>query len=231
MNWVIIVAGGNGKRLELGYNKIFAKVYKRPLLHWTLKQFEQTPCVHNIIVSAQKCDLPQVEKIINGARFSKIHALFPARQSRQESTSAVLTYLQSRAKSTDLVGIHNAVNPFVTSKEIEVVFQAAQTYGAALLAKPAIDTVKIAMADRFVHTTPLRKHVWHAQTPQVATFDKLWKAYQDAHAHHFSGTDDAQLLERIGVRIKIIPCSHRNFKITFPEDLLLAKQVMKDFQE
>lgn len=230
MNWVIIVAGGNGKRLELGYNKIFANIYGKSILYWTLRQLEKTPCVHHIIVLVQKKDFPQVEKIISESHFSKVHALFPASQSRQKSTFNALKYLKTRAKNKDFVGIHNAVNPFTTSEEIEAVFHSAKTHGAALLAIPAVDTIKVATAYNFVHTTPLRKYVWHAQTPQVATFDKLWKAHQDAHAHHFSGTDDAQLLERIGIRIKITPCSHRNFKITFPEDLLLAKQVMKGFR-
>ena len=92
------------------------------------------------------------------------------------------------------------------------------------------DTVKITNGNGEVSHTPLRAQTWYAQTPQAAQFRYLLAAFRKAKEDGFLGTDETQLLELIGVKAKIVPCSNQNFKITFPEDLVLAKQVMKDFQ-
>lgn len=231
MNWIIIVAGGNGERIHLGYNKIFARIHGKPIIFWTLQQFEETQFVDRIVVSAQEQDIPIIRQVVESGGFSKVVDLCPATSSRQASTLITLNFLKNRIKAKDLVGIHNAVNPFVKRSEIEAVFKAAQKYQAALLAQPATDTIKIANGDNVVSYTPLRQATWYAQTPQVAMFDKLWQAFSRAHADDFLGTDDAQLLERIGVQVKIVPCSHQNVKITFPEDLILAERIMKDFRD
>ncbi|KKR59840.1 MAG: 2-C-methyl-D-erythritol 4-phosphate cytidylyltransferase [Candidatus Curtissbacteria bacterium GW2011_GWA1_40_47] len=157
----------------------------------------------------------------------KVKDVVDAKDSRQNSTFEVLKLLKTRMKNNDLVGIHNAVNPFVTQDEIGKVYGAAKKWGASLLAYPAKDTVKIVGKDEFVAETPLREKCWYAQTPQVSTFKNLWKAHARAAGQNFVGTDDAQLLERIGVKVRIVPCSLQNFKITFPQDLLIAEQIVR----
>lgn len=229
MNWIIIVAGGNGERIHLGYNKIFARIHNKPIIFWTLQQFEKIACIDSIAVSAQEKDISKIRQVIESGGFSKVVDLCPATSSRQASTFTILNFLKDRIHYTDLVGIHNAVNPFVKRSEAEAVFKSAKKYQAALLAQPATDTIKITNGDNLVSHTPLRQTVWCAQTPQVAVFDKLWQAFFQANADNFSGTDDTQLLERIGVQAKIVPCSHQNIKITFPDDLILAKKIIKDF--
>lgn len=231
MNWIIIVAGGNGERIHLGYNKIFARILGRQIIHLVLQQFEKTALIDYIVVTAQEKDISKIRQIVEFGGFSKVVDLFPATSSRQASAFATLKFLKDRMKAKDLVGIHNAVNPFVTTGEIEAVFRAAKTYCAALLAHPATDTIKIANDDHIVSHTPLRQTTWCAQTPQVAVFDKLWQAFSRASTDGFLGTDDTQLLERIGIHAKIVPCSHQNVKITFPEDIILAERIMKDFQD
>lgn len=231
MNWIIVVAGGNGERIHLGYNKIFARICGKPIIFWTLQQFEKTACIDHVAISAQEKDIPKIRQIIESGGFSKVVDLCPATSSRQASTFTTLNFLKNRINASDLVGIHNAVNPFVKRSEVEAVFKAAQKYQAALLAQPATDTIKITNGDNVVSHTPLRQTAWYAQTPQVAKFDKLWQAFFQAHADDFLGTDDTQLLERIGVQAKIVPCSHQNVKITFPENLILAERIMKGFQD
>jgi len=229
MNWLIVVAGGKGQRTNLNFNKIFAGLNKFPLLYWTLKRFENSKTINNIVISARKEDINRIKAIISKYKFNKIKNIIYAKDSRQNSTFEVLKLLKSKMKNNDLVGIHNAVNPFVTQDEIEKVYKAAQKWGASLLAYPAKDTVKITGKDEFVAETPLREKCWYAQTPQVSTFNNLWKAFTKAASQNFVGTDDAQLLERIGVKVKIVPCSYQNFKITFPQDLLIAEQILKKF--
>ena len=229
MNWLVVVAGGKGERTKLGFNKIFAKLNNFPLIYWTLKTFEKSKIVDNVVISARRKDIKKIETIIAKHKFKKIKEIIEAGNSRQGSTFKVLKLLKSKIKTNDLVGIHNAVNPFVTQGEIEKVYANAKVYGAALLAYPAKDTVKITGKNNLVEKTPLREKCWYAQTPQVASFANLWKAFLQADDQKFVGTDDTQLLERVGVKAKIVPCSYQNIKVTFPEDLLVAGQILKTF--
>lgn len=229
MNYLIITAGGNGKRIGLDYNKIFAVLNNKPLIYWTLKIFEDNQTIDKIIISARKENIKKINAIIKKYQFKKIILIIEANHLRQKSTFKVLKWLKSKADKKDLVGIHNAVNPFVSEKEIIEVYKAAKEYQAALLAYPARDTVKIGNKEDLVKYTPIRKYCWYAQTPQVANFGDLWKAFIKADKDKFIGTDDTQLLERINIMAKIVLCSHLNFKITFPEDLILAKEVLKVF--
>ena len=227
MNWIIIVAGGRGERLDLGLNKIFAKLGRFPLFYWTLKAFEKSRVIDKIIISASSADLGKINSLIKKYRFKKVVDVVAAAKSRQDSTLVVLEAFKSKMKKGDLVGVHNGVNPFVIDEEIRKVFGGAKRVGAALLAQPARDTVKISSEEGYVKETPLRHNSWYAQTPQVATFENLYKAHLKAKKDGFLGTDDAQLLERVGIQPKIVPCSNRNIKITFKEDLVMANYILK----
>lgn len=227
MNWLVVVAGGKGERMDLGVNKIFAKIGNLPIIYWTLFALEKSKIIDGIIICAAEKDIKKIKKLVSKHKFKKIKQLMGASSSRQESTFMVLTKLKSLFKKNDLVGVHNAVNPFVSQNEIRQVYLSARKFGAALLAQRAKDTVKISNDQKLVVATPLRQHSWYAQTPQVATFGKLYQAHLAANKHKFLGTDDAQLLERIGTIPKIVPCSNQNFKITFRQDLYLADQILK----
>ncbi len=229
MSNLIIVAGGQGKRMNLGYNKIFAKLGEYPVLYWTILAFEKSRFVDNIIISASEGDAVKIRRLVRDYGFSKVRDIYIAGPTRQESTFAVLKSIKPKMKNGDLVGVHNGANPFVSASEIKEVYTAAKKYGAALLAQVARDTVKIADTQGFVDMTPPRQYSWYAQTPQVATFANLWKAFVAADGQNFMGTDDSQLLERVGIKPKIVVCSNLNVKITFKEDLDLARQIHKSF--
>lgn len=229
MNWIIVVAGGKGERMDLGFNKIFAKLGKLPVIYWTLKAFEGSNVIDKIIISASSDDMGRVRSLVKKYRFKKVLDVVVATASRQDSTLTVLKVFKSMIKKGDLVGVHNGVNPFVSDREIKEVFKSAKKYGAAILAQKARDTVKISSADGLVVDTPVRQYSWYAQTPQVATFENLYKAHIKAKREGFIGTDDAQLLERIGVAPKIVATSNLNFKITFREDLIMARYILKKF--
>src|SRR3989344_1898296 len=231
MNYLIVVAGGRGERVDLGFNKIFARLGRLPLLYWTLLVFEKSKVIDQIVISVSESDVRRVKGLLKKFGFKKVHGIIKASSSRQASTLDVLKALKSKVKKSDFVGVHNGVNPFVTGEEIKAVCNAAKRFGAALLAQPARDTVKIADQKGLVSETPLRQYSWYAQTPQVATFGNLWKAFTKADSDNFVGTDDAQLLERIGIKPKIVSCSSKNIKITFPEDLITAKHILKTWTE
>ena len=126
--------------------------------------------------------------------------------------------------------MHDAVRPFVTPEMIEDVIRAAQKYGAAITGMPAVDTVK--QVDRtaegaVVTATLPRERVVMAQTPQGFRFDVLKKAFDEATADGFLGTDEASLVERSGHQVAVVMGSPRNMKITTPADMELAEFFLK----
>ncbi len=138
---------------------------------------------------------------------------------RQDSVAAGLAALPD---SIEWVAVHDAARCLVTPEEVERVIDAAREYGAALLAIPARDTIKRVRGEAVVET-PDRAECWAAQTPQVFRRDLLREALDKAAAEAFVGTDDAQLVERLGVTVRVVRGSERNIKLTLPEDIAVAE--------
>lgn len=229
MNWIIVTAGGKGTRMKADVNKIFLPLLGQPIIIFTLKTLENHPEIDKIVITIGESDLDKLGKLLKRHNFSKIVKLVPTSSERQQNTHKALRWIKENSGlDNHFIGVHNAVNPMVTIEEISAVLEAAKQHGGALLAHPVKDTTKICDEDNFVTETPLRKLVWAAQTPQFSTLGKLLKAFSKAEKENFMGTDDTQLLERIGVKIKMVPCSKDNFKITFPEDLLAAEKILKE---
>jgi 2-C-methyl-D-erythritol 4-phosphate cytidylyltransferase len=231
MNYAIIAAGGSGERMRSKDNKIFLKICDREVLYWTLKIFEKSSIIGGIVISARICDQEKIKNIILKNKIKKVMTIVSSGKTRQETVLNALNWLKAKAKNDDLIGIHNAANPFVLRNEIVDVFAAAGTHRAALLAHPARDTVKITNEENVVINTPVRKSCWYAQTPQVAFYGDLLKSSENAESKNFAGTDDTQLLEMIGIKPKVVSCSRYNFKITFPEDLALAERLLPIFMK
>lgn len=230
MNWLIIVAGGSGSRMGSSLNKIFLKINGKPILYWTLSAFENSPIINKIVISAKTNDFPLIQKIIKKYHFNKFVGFSQGGELRQDTVFNALNFIKDQVSKNDIVGVHNAANPFVSTDEIKSVFLAAKKYKSALLAQPASSTIKIADQNNFVSQSPKRELCFYAQTPQVARFDILYSSYQKVFKQKLITTDDAQVLEFNGFMPKIIPCSPNNFKITYPQDLILAKYLLKSKQ-
>lgn len=230
MNWLIIVAGGSGSRMGSGLNKIFLKIQNKPVLYWTLSAFQKSPIIDKIIISGKVSDFPQIQKIIKKYHFNKFVGFSQGGELRQDTVFNALNFIKDQITPNDIVGVHNAANPFVSADEIKSVYESAKKYKSALLAQPASSTIKIADQNNFVSQSPNRELCFYAQTPQVARFDILYSSYQKVFQQKLVTTDDAQVLELNGFKPKIIPCSPNNFKITYPQDLVLAKYLLKSKQ-
>ena len=120
--------------------------------------------------------------------------------------------------------IHDGARPFIEATLIKKVLKAAKKYGAAICATPLKQTLKLAGKGLFITETPKRTLLWEAQTPQAFRRNLIEEAY--AQAKERNATDDSSLVERLGHKVKIVMGSHRNIKITTPEDLELAKILM-----
>jgi 2-C-methyl-D-erythritol 4-phosphate cytidylyltransferase len=226
MNIAIICGGGNGERMQTKENKIFLRMNGKPLIYYTLKTLSEYPQVDAIVVTVRDRDIEKLDRIIAKHGFDKVMFVEKAEETRQKSTFSVLEKLKSMDLEGDsLVLIHNAVNPLVRHAELDDCLEAAREYGASLLGFEATDTVKVVNEDRLIDYTPNRNRVWIAQTPQVIRFDIALKAFESADNDGLVATDDTTLVEAIHEKVKFVPCSRENFKITYPQDLVLAREV------
>ena len=229
---VIIPAAGLGTRMASSTataqgkarSKQFAQLEGVPILIHTLRKFAQTQEISEIWVAMRKSESELFREEARKYDFGhKVH-IVEGGEHRQQSVANALNAL--RAAEDDIVLVHDAVRPFVTSETIAAVIAAVKKHGAAIAGVPAVDTIKQVerAADGAVITTTIpREMIVQAQTPQGFRFGVLKKAFDDATAEGFLGTDEASLLERLGQPVHVVMGSARNIKITTPADLELAE--------
>jgi 2-C-methyl-D-erythritol 4-phosphate cytidylyltransferase len=221
----IIVAAGEGKRMRSPVQKPFIQLRGLPILAHTLFQFERTECINEVVLVVSKETLEQCEEeIIKGQGFQKVRGLVPGGKTRQESV--YLGWLHADPNS-DMILVHDGVRPFVSQELIQRCIEKAQIHGGALAALPIRETVKQVGEDGCVEATVNREILWRAQTPQVFRRPIFERAHRKALADGYEGTDEASLVERLGVSIQIVEGGLENIKITTPEDLALAEFYLK----
>lgn len=236
---VIIPAAGLGTRMaspsargkKPTASKQFTELAGTPILIHTLRQFAASPQVTEIYISLRANEIEgfraRLEKDAKDLRRKKVH-LVEGGEHRQHSVANAIAAIS--ASPDDIVLVHDAVRPFVTEQIINEVVHAAEKYGAAIAAVPAVDTikeVKRTAEGALVTATIPREHVVMAQTPQGFRYDVLKKAFDEATADGFVGTDEASLVERSRHEVAVVMGSHRNIKITTPADLELAQFYLK----
>ena len=216
----VIVSAGKGHRFMKGKKKQFYFLAEKPILAHTLDKFEACPVIHSILLVVAQEDMDYcLKEIVEKYRYRKISQIIPGGKSRQES---VKNGIDSLAKDIDIVAIHDGVRPFITREMIEESIRAAVRFQAVVTAMPVKETIKMAHPDGTILKTLDRESLWQVQTPQTFKVSVLKEAYQRATRDGFVGTDDASLVERLGVKVHILPGSYTNIKITTPEDLMLA---------
>ena len=219
MTIAIILAAGNSKRTR-GINKIFYRISGKPLIFYTIRAFEKHPQVNGIILVVRESDSKKFFTLIKKYGFKKIKLVARGGKKRQDSALNGLKAAEKLgAESGNLVLVHNGANPLVSQNEITNVIQAAKKYKAALVGQPARDTIKEVAKDKFINKTIDRKRIFLAQTPQGIEYNLAKKAFEKALQEKFEGTDDVSLVERLGKKVKIVPASFENIKVTYPEDL------------
>ena len=217
---VILAAAGAGRRLGSRLPKALVPLRGRPLFLHSLRAFASLPFIRQIVLVVPSGWIGKIEKKF-GRELAKhrVTALVPGGRRRQDSVRAGLSVL-----STPIVLVHDAARPLIGGAAIRDVARAAARNGAAVLAAPAVDTIKIADGRGRVRETPDRRRVWHAQTPQGFRRPVLLRAYRTQGRR--DATDDVQLVERAGGRVVVVPSLHANFKVTSPEDLARAVKVL-----
>jgi len=240
---VIIPAAGLGTRMspmpsardakdkKPHSSKQFTELGGTPILIHTLRRFAAVDGVSEIWIALRENEIEgfreRLEKEAKDVLKKKVE-LVVGGEHRQQSVANALNAVT--AAPDDIVLVHDAVRPLVTTEIIQEVIDAAKKYGAAIAGLPAVDTVK--QVERtsegaIIKTTIPRAGVVLAQTPQGFRYDVIKKAFDEATADGFMGTDEASLAERSGHEVAVVMGSPRNIKITNPGDMELAEFYLK----
>jgi 2-C-methyl-D-erythritol 4-phosphate cytidylyltransferase len=221
----IIPAGGSGKRMQGSLSKQYLLLNGIPVLAHTLMVFQCTPMIHDVLLVVPAGDIEFVIKtIIEKYGVSKVSQVLPGGKERQDS---VKKGLDAAGDDYDVVVIHDGVRPFISEELIRLSVLEACMEEAVTTGVPVKDTVKMVDQGGWIMETLSRNRLWLTQTPQAFKREVIKEAYRSAYDDHFYGTDDASLVERIGVRVKMLRGSYENIKITTQEDLLFAEGFMK----
>jgi 2-C-methyl-D-erythritol 4-phosphate cytidylyltransferase len=219
--------GAKGKQKKAPPSKQFTELGGTPILIHTLRKFAAVDAVSEIWIALRESEIAgfraQLDSAADGGLRKKVE-LVVGGEHRQQSVESALNAIA--AAEDDIVLVHDAVRPFVTREIIQEVIEAANKYGAAIAGMPAVDTVK--QVERtaegaLIKATIPRAGIVMAQTPQGFRYGLIKKAFDEASADGFLGTDESSLVERSGHDVAVVMGSPRNIKITTPGDMELAE--------
>ena len=220
----IIAAAGLSERFGGTETKQMTKLCGTPVLLHTLKAFENTECIHEIIIVAKENEIPYWQEACKEYKITKLTKIVVGADTRQKSVMNGLEAVDERSK---FVAIADGARCLITPEQITSVCRSAYKYKAATAAHRATDTVKVADSKGFIDSTADRNSVWLAQTPQVFK-TKLYRAAAVISVEKkFEGTDDNSLVEFIGHPIRLVECGSQNIKITTYDDLAAARGILK----
>lgn len=205
--------------------KAFLPLGGIPILAHTLQSFEACPRVDEILPLVPEEEVPFCQQeIISRLGLRRVSPALAGGPERGDSVFLGLKAIKGRA---DIVVIHDGARPFVPQRLITEAIDGARRWKAVVTALPAAETVKEVSAEGEVLRTVDRRRLWMVQTPQSFDYPLLWEAYQKAGPPGREATDDAMLVERLGVPVRIIEGSRFNLKITTSEDLVLAEALLR----
>jgi 2-C-methyl-D-erythritol 4-phosphate cytidylyltransferase len=224
----IIPAAGAGVRMGGETPKQFLSIEGVPIIVRTLRKFNDADSVDEIYLGLRPEDMDRAGAEIQREGFRKPVRLVPGGSTRQQTVALALG---EAPPNTEIVVVHDAVRPFVTTEMIHLAVEAARKTGAAILGIPSVDTVKQVERQMILGTIPSERIVL-AQTPQAFQFDILKEACDRAQADGYEGTDESSLVEHLGRNVTVLMGSDRNIKITKPSDLPLARLfIAQDFEQ
>ena len=215
--WVIIPSAGKGKRFGSSTPKQYQTLLNSTVLQHALNRFDSRDDVSGIVLAVA----PDDENIKSLSISSKVHVV-EGGQERSDSVLNALIYLQTLIGENDLIAVHDAARPCIRKSSLDQLFEVSRSADSgAILALPATDTIKVAIAGQIEKTID-RNQVWMAQTPQVFSYKLLYSALVQAKENNTPVTDEASAIEMMGLKPAVVPGKKDNIKITSSEDLALA---------
>lgn len=228
--FAVIAAAGTGSRMNSGaVSKVLLPLADgRTSFEHSLRQLCASGTISGVVVATRTEDIPAIRKVVEGSVPEGTEVLVVAGgASRQESVYNALEAIVGKASH---VLIHDAARPFCSVEAIVRVYEAARSSGAAILALPAKASLKRVTAAQVSESLP-RAEIWEAQTPQVFALATILQAHIQARQDEYTGTDDSELVERIGITVTVVLGEESNIKLTTPFDMRLAELLLSTKSE
>lgn len=223
----IVLAAGQGKRMQSHVQKQFLLLNGRPLITYALEAFENSPVDQIILVAGPDEIRYCQEEIAEKYGFSKVTKVIAGGRERYHSVYEGL----KAAEGAEYVLIHDGARPLLDQKMISRSLEGAKEYGACVVGMPVKDTIKTSGADGFVESTPDRSALWQVQTPQAFYYPWILEAYKKLFSreeYQQGVTDDGMVLESMTAhKVKLIEGSYFNIKVTTPEDMAVAEALLE----
>jgi len=195
-----------------------------PVLVHSLRVLQASDLISYIILAVPDSEREFcLRDVVAAHRLTKVTNIVAGGAQRQDSVRHALEAVEA---GTELVLVHDAVRPFITQDMIKRVLEAASRHGAAVIAIPVPDTVKQVGPDGLIECTVDRGRLWLAQTPQAFRLLLFQQAHRQAVADGIQGTDDTQLVERLGHKVAVVEGDGQNIKITRPEDFIVGEAIL-----
>lgn len=220
---LLIPAAGSGKRMGANRNKLLLQVRSKPLIAWTLLAAEAASSISWIGIVSQPPDWDDFKSIIADLKLKKTIALIPGGSTRQES---VYNGLQALPINAEQVLIHDGARCLVTPNLFDACSDAILHCSGLIAAIPVKDTIKVVDDNGIITSTPERKQLWAAQTPQGFDVNLLKHCHAEGVRQGWEVTDDAALFEKCGLEVRIVSGEETNLKITTPQDLAIAEFIL-----
>lgn len=228
----IVLAAGQGKRMGSDVAKQFLLLDGKPVLYYSLKNFEESLVDDVILVTGDGMQDYCRENIVKKYGFQKVRSIVTGGKERYHSVAYGLRVVES---DCDYVLIHDGARPFANPSIIERGMEAVVKYGACVVGMPVKDTIKISDENGFCESTPNRNRVWLIQTPQIFSYPLIHGAYEKLLQEEkrllekgVAITDDAMVAELFtDHKVKFVEGSYQNIKLTTPEDLEIAEVFLK----
>jgi 2-C-methyl-D-erythritol 4-phosphate cytidylyltransferase len=220
---LLIPAAGSGKRMGADRNKLLLQVRSKPLIAWTLLAAEAASSISWIGIVSQPPDWDDFKSIIADLKLKKTIVFIPGGSTRQES---VYNGLQALPTNAGQVLIHDGARCLATPDLFNACSEAILHCSGLIAAVPVKDTIKVVDDNDIIKSTPERKQLWAAQTPQGFDVKLLKQCHAEGVRQGWEVTDDAALFEKCGIEVRIVPGEETNLKITTPQDLAIAEFIL-----
>lgn len=218
-NVAIILSAGNGTRMKSQKSKLLLEIDGKTVIQRSVEAFLNVSDIDELIIVAREKDIEEFSSLLPDERISFVIG----GDTRQQSVKNAVDTIEN----ADLILIHDGARPLVKTEDIENTLRAASETKAAAVGVFVKDTIKVVDSDGFVESTPDRSKLFAIQTPQVFDFDLYKEAMQKAEKQHKDFTDDCQLIENFGKKVKTVVGHYSNIKITTPDDIPLAENLLK----
>lgn len=222
-NSAVVLASGSGKRFGDDTAKQFVLLDGIPVFIRSLMAFEKSKETDEIILVTREADIAGCRNLASEYGITKLTRVVAGGDTRQDSARLGFEAVNPEC---DFVAIHDAARCLVTSEMIDKTFTEAYIVGAAACAARATDTMKKSDYAGNITETIDRDNVWNVQTPQIFMAEMYRAAAYTAKKDFVLATDDCMLCERLGFKIRLVDCGKTNMKITYPEDIAVAKAIL-----